>query len=159
MDHIVHPAALVNHRLSYRNLFEPNVLGTAELIRLALTERLKRFDYVSSVAVPHMSPDLAHGPESMDVRIGAPEMPLLDMYATGYGASKWAGEVMLREAHEKFGLPANVFRADMIMPHASYRAQILLRARPQWRTPAGALRRTAGRLYCSRHAPDWREAL
>lgn len=124
VDHIVHPAALVNHRLTYRNLFEPNVLGTAELIRLALTERLKRFDYVSSVAVPHMSPDLARGPESMDVRLGAAELPLHDMYATGYGASKWAGEVMLREANEHFGLPANVFRADMIMPHTRYRGQI-----------------------------------
>ncbi|MCB5944270.1 carboxylic acid reductase [Acidocella sp. KAb 2-4] len=124
VDHIVHPAALVNHRLSYRNLFEPNVLGTAELIRLALMERLKRFDYVSSVAVPHMSADLAHGPETMDVRKSAPEMPLIDMYASGYGASKWAGEVMLREVNEKFGLPVNVFRADMIMPHARYIGQI-----------------------------------
>ncbi|WP_284256232.1 carboxylic acid reductase [Acidocella aquatica] len=124
VDHIVHPAALVNHRLSYRNLFEPNVLGTAELIRLALTERLKRFDYISSVAVPHMGADLARGPESMDVRKGAPEMPLIDMYASGYGASKWAGEVMLREANEEFGLPVNVFRAGMIMPHARYLGQI-----------------------------------
>ncbi len=124
VDHIVHPAALVNHRLSYRNLFEPNVLGTAELIRLALSERLKRFDYVSSVAVPHMSPELARGPEAMDVREGAPQMPLIDMYASGYGASKWAGEVMLREANEKTGLPVNVFRADMIMPHARYQGQV-----------------------------------
>ncbi|MET0546254.1 MAG: carboxylic acid reductase [Caulobacterales bacterium] len=123
VDHIVHPAALVNHRMTYRNLFEPNVRGTAELIRLALTKRQKRFDYVSTVAVPHMSPDLAKGAEKMDVRKGAATVPLSDIYASGYGASKWAGEVLLREANDAFGLPANVFRADMIMPHSEFRAQ------------------------------------
>jgi len=124
VDHIVHPAALVNHRLSYRNLFEPNVLGTAELLRLALTERQKRFDYISSVAVPSMNPILGNGPEAMDVREGASEMPLLDLYASGYGASKWAGEIILREGNEHFGLPVNVFRADMILPHETWRGQI-----------------------------------
>ena len=39
VDQIVHSAALVNHVLPYAQLFEPNVVGTAELIRLALTTR------------------------------------------------------------------------------------------------------------------------
>ena len=43
VDLIVHPAAHVNHVLPYRQLFGPNVVGTAELIRLAITTRLKRF--------------------------------------------------------------------------------------------------------------------
>ena len=37
VDLIVDPAALVNHVLPYSQLFGPNVLGTAELIRIALT--------------------------------------------------------------------------------------------------------------------------
>lgn len=123
IDHIVHPAALVNHRLSYQNLFEPNVAGTAELIRLALTGRLKRFDYVSTVAVPYMLPDLTSAPESTDVRTVSGDVPLTDIYASGYGASKWAGEVLLREAHALFGLPVNVFRPNMIMPHSHYVGQ------------------------------------
>ena len=41
VDLIVDPAALVNHVLPYRELFGPNVAGTAELIRLALTTKLK----------------------------------------------------------------------------------------------------------------------
>jgi fatty acid CoA ligase FadD9 len=124
VDQIVHPAALVNHMLSYRNLFEPNVAGTAELIRLALTQRLKRFDYVSSLAVPHMIPALLPESEDMDVRLGTDTVTLTDGYASGYGASKWAGEVLLRDAHERFGLPVNVFRGDMILAHSRFAGQI-----------------------------------
>lgn len=123
IDHIVHPAALVNHRLSYQNLFEPNVAGTAELIRLALTGRLKRFDYVSTVGVPSMLPELTSAPEATDVREVSANVPLTDIYASGYGSSKWAGEVLLREANALFGLPVNVFRPNMIMPHRFYVGQ------------------------------------
>jgi fatty acid CoA ligase FadD9 len=122
-DHIIHPAALVNHRLSYENLFEPNVVGTAELIRLALTGRQKSFDYISSTAVPLMHPALQVDEDS-DVRIGGASCTLSDGYAVGYGASKWAGEVLLRDAHERHGLPVNVFRADMILAHRRYVGQI-----------------------------------
>jgi fatty acid CoA ligase FadD9 len=124
VDQIVHPGALVNHLLSYKHLFEPNVLGTAELIRLALSKRQKRFDYVSTFGVPLMNPALAQAGEDMDVRLGAPEMTLRDGYASGYGTSKWASEVLLREAHEQFGLPVTVYRPDMIMAHARFKGQI-----------------------------------
>ena len=123
VDQIVHPAALVNHRLSYENLFAPNVLGTAELIRLALTTRLKRFDYISTIGVPAMLPSLTAAPESTDVRDVPDPVRLSDDYANGYGASKWAGEVLLREANALFKLPVNVFRPNMIMPHRDYAGQ------------------------------------
>jgi fatty acid CoA ligase FadD9 len=125
VDHVVHVAALVNHRLAYRNLFEPNVLGTAELVRLALAHRRKRFDYISTIAVAHLNAEIARAPESADVRIAVPAIDTgADRPALGYGASKWAGEVILREAHDAFGLSVNVFRADMILPHARYAGQI-----------------------------------
>ena len=38
VDLIVDPAALVNHVLPYSELFGPNVVGTAELIRIALDD-------------------------------------------------------------------------------------------------------------------------
>lgn len=123
VDHIVHPAAFVNHRLSYRSLFEPNVVGTAELIRLALTVRQKRFDFVSTVAVPFMLPALTTAPEETDVRQASGDIEVVEGYAFGYAASKWAGEVLLREAHALFGLPVTVFRPNMIMPHSSYVGQ------------------------------------
>ncbi|MEO0032563.1 MAG: hypothetical protein RIS94_2321, partial [Pseudomonadota bacterium] len=98
VDRIVHPGAFVNHRLSYQALFGANVAGTAELLRLALTARQKPVDYVSTVGVPHLIPGLAAAAEDADVRLPGLELPLRDDYAFGYAASKWAGEVLLRDA-------------------------------------------------------------
>ena len=47
-----------------------------------------------------------------------------ESYANGYGNSKWAGEVLLREANELAGLPVSVFRCDMIMADTSYAGQL-----------------------------------
>ncbi|HWS94667.1 MAG TPA: carboxylic acid reductase, partial [Mycobacterium sp.] len=51
VDLIVDPAALVNHVLPYSELFGPNALGTAELIRIALTTKQKPYTYVSTIGV------------------------------------------------------------------------------------------------------------
>ena len=47
-----------------------------------------------------------------------------DSYANGYANSKWAGEVLLREAHDLCGLPVSVFRCDMIMADTRYAGQL-----------------------------------
>lgn len=124
VDRIVHCGALVNHVLSYQNLFEPNVLGTAELIRLALTDRKKHFDFISTVGVPMTSQAMKEKDEDADPRVEIATLPIRDAYAMGYSASKWACEVLLREAHDAFGLPVDVFRPDMILAHSRYRGQI-----------------------------------
>ncbi|MFE2292631.1 carboxylic acid reductase [Streptomyces sp. NPDC059452] len=117
-DEIVHAAALVNHVLPYQRLFAPNVTATAELIGLALTGRAKRFAYVSTVAAA-LLPDGSFLDESADIRTASPVRPLDDSDANGYATSKWAGEVLLREAHERTGLPVTVFRPDMILAHST----------------------------------------
>lgn len=122
VDLIVHPAALVNHVLPYRQLFEPNVVGTAEVVRAALTTRLKPVVFVSTVAVA------AHGAatadEDSDIRDDSPERAIDDRHAGGYATSKWAGEVLLREAHDLCGLPVTVFRSGMILAHSRYAGQL-----------------------------------
>ena len=125
VDLIVDPAALVNHVLPYSQLFGPNVLGTAELIRIALTSRIKPFVYVSTMAVG-AGIDPAANLEDADVRVVSATRRIDDSYANGYGNSKWAGEVLLREAHDQFGLPASVFRCDMILADTSYAGQLNL---------------------------------
>ena len=45
-------------------------------------------------------------------------------YANGYATSKWAGEVLLREAHDVCGLPVAFFRSDMILAHSRYAGQL-----------------------------------
>ncbi|HEY6870755.1 MAG TPA: carboxylic acid reductase [Novosphingobium sp.] len=120
IDLIVHPAALVNHKLPYRQLFGPNVAGTAELIRLALTRRLKRIVNISTIAA------IGRGTvdEDAPIRNAVPRWTLSEAYADGYGASKWAGEVLLADAHERFGLPVSNFRSNMILVHSTYRGQL-----------------------------------
>ena len=121
VDRIVHVAALVNHKLSYANLFDANVLGTAELVKFALTGTLKAFDFVSTVAV-QANLDWSKGDaESAPLKS---KIKLTEHYASGYGASKWAGEIILGEAARDFGLPVNIFRGDMMLAHETYAGQM-----------------------------------
>ncbi|MFF8594430.1 carboxylic acid reductase [Streptomyces sp. NPDC015220] len=123
VDLIVHAGALVNHVLPYDHLFEANVVGTAEVIRLALTTRLKPVTYISSVAVSMARPGDPLDEDS-DVRTALAVQPVDDGYASGYATSKWAGEVLLREAHDQCGLPVTVFRSNMILAHSRYAGQL-----------------------------------
>ncbi|MBB5153650.1 carboxylic acid reductase [Saccharopolyspora phatthalungensis] len=123
VDLIMHPAALVNHVLPYDQLFGPNVVGTAELIRLAITGRIKPFTYLSTVGIAGQL-DSTVLDETGDVRELNPVRTLGDGYASGYSTSKWAGEVVLREAHDACGLPVSTFRSDLIMAHSRYAGQL-----------------------------------
>jgi fatty acid CoA ligase FadD9 len=62
--------------------------------------------------------------EDADIRQISPTRAINDAYANGYGNSKWAGEVLLREANDLCGLPVAVFRCDMILADTSYAGQL-----------------------------------
>ena len=123
VDLIVDPAALVNHVLPYSQLFGPNALGTAELIRIALTTKQKPFVYVSTIGVG-AGIEPGQFTEDGDVRVISATRKVDDSYANGYGNSKWAGEVLLREAHDLCGLPVSVLRCDLIMADTTYAGQL-----------------------------------
>ncbi|WP_019203734.1 carboxylic acid reductase [Tsukamurella sp. 1534] len=123
VDHVVHCGALVNHVLPYDQLFGPNVAATAEVVRLAVTAKRKSIDYVSTVAVVPQD-DGRLLVEDDDVRVEGAERRIgADAYANGYAVSKWAGEVLLREASDLAALPVRVFRSDMILAHSRFRGQ------------------------------------
>jgi fatty acid CoA ligase FadD9 len=123
VDLIVDPAALVNHVLPYSELFGPNALGTAELIRIALTGKKKPYTYVSTIGVGDQIKPGAFT-EDADIRQISATREVHDGYANGYGNSKWAGEVLLREANDLCGLPVAVFRCDMILADTTYAGQL-----------------------------------
>ncbi len=125
VDLIVDCAAVVNGVLPYRELFGPNVVGTAELIRLALTTRIKPYTFVSTANVGD-GVDRAVFTEDADIREISPTRIIDGGYSNGYGNSKWAGEVLLREANDRCGLPVAVFRCDMILADTSYAGQLNL---------------------------------
>lgn len=122
VDLIVHPAAHVNHVLPYRQLFAPNVVGTAEVVRLAIASRLKPIHYISTMGVSAVAHQLVD--EDTDIRRAVPACVVDDTYANGYGISKWAGEVLMREAHDLCGLPVAVFRPGMILADSRYTGQL-----------------------------------
>ena len=123
VDLIVDPAALVNHVLPYSELFGPNALGTAELIRIALTSKQKPYTYVSTIGVGDQI-EPAKFTEDADIRVISPTRKINDSYANGYINSKWAAEVLLREAHDLCGLPIAVFRCDMILADTTFAGQL-----------------------------------
>jgi len=122
VDLIVHPAAHVNHLLPYSQLFGPNVVGTAEMIRLAITAKLKAIHYISTMGVTAVADHIVD--EGSDIRRAVPRCTVADSYANGYGISKWAGEVLVREAHDLCALPAAVFRPGMILADTRYAGQL-----------------------------------
>jgi fatty acid CoA ligase FadD9 len=125
VDTVVHAAALVNHALAYDALFEPNVLGTVEVIRFCLRGSFKRMNFVSTVG-------LAEGLDrGTPVREGEDAHSLWTRRARsgggpghGYTSTKWAGELLLLDLHRRFGVPVNVFRSGSIMAHPTFRGQI-----------------------------------
>jgi len=123
VDLIVDSAAFVNSVLPYDELFTPNVVGTAELIRLALTTKLKSYSFVSTSDVGRQI-ERPKFTEAADIRDISPSRVVDASYANGYANSKWAAEVLLREAHDTFGLPVAVFRSSMVMADTSYAGQL-----------------------------------
>lgn len=125
VDLIVHPAAFVNHILPYNQLFGPNVVGTAELIRLAISVKRKPISNVSTMAVAFLPGGGRVLDEHADVRSAYGELDTgAEGYAVGYGMSKWAAEVLLREAHDRLGLQVSIYRCDMILAHSRFIGQL-----------------------------------
>nr|BBX78284.1 hypothetical protein MFLOJ_20710 [Mycobacterium florentinum] len=123
VDLIVDSAAVVSGVLPYSELFGPNVAGTAELIRLALTTRLKPYGYVSTANVGDpIEPSLFT--EAADIRVISKTRLNDGSSVNGYANSKWAGEVLLREANDLCGLPVSVFRSGMILADTSFVGQL-----------------------------------
>jgi fatty acid CoA ligase FadD9 len=124
VDSVLHNGALVNHALGYADLFEPNVLGTAEIVRFALRTRIKALAYVSTVGALSGLPRADTIREDEDIRALLPERAVEAGYAAGYSTSKWASEVLLRDANDRLGVPVRVFRPSGIMAHTRFRGQI-----------------------------------
>ncbi len=124
VDLVLHNGALVNHAFTYEQLFEPNVLGTVEALRFALAGRPKSISYVSTVGAVMGLERPEPLREDEDVRALFTERGTDSGYAAGYGTSKWATEVLLRDAHDELGVPVTVFRPAGIMAHTRDRGQV-----------------------------------
>jgi fatty acid CoA ligase FadD9 len=145
-DAMIHNGALVNHALSYRDLFEPNVAGTVEVMRFAVAHRRIPIHFISSIGILDRATDgIASEDESAEVLwpirpIGGP-----DDYATGYVTSKWAAEVLLGQLHARHGVPTSIFRCGVLLPHQRLAGNVNKR---------DALHRLLGAIVATRLAPE-----
>ncbi|PRY02515.1 amino acid adenylation domain-containing protein [Allonocardiopsis opalescens] len=109
-DALLHAGALVNFLYDYGAHRAPNVLGTREMLRLALDRRPKPLHHVSTLGV--LEAEAARRgavlPESVDLaEVAVP--------VSGYSRSKWAAERYLAGARRR-GAVVTVLRLGEVMP-------------------------------------------
>ncbi len=111
-DLIVHNGALVNFLFDYRAHRGANVLGTHELLRLAMERRPKPLHYVSTLGVLDSEAALRTQPlpEAFD-----PADAVLP--SSGYSRSKWVAERCLLDARRR-GAVVTIVRLGEVMPSA-----------------------------------------
>lgn len=102
IDSIVHLAARAGVRPSIENPYlyaQTNVLGTVNLLELAVKFKVKKFIFGSSSSVYGNSKDLPFDEDNLCQEIASP-----------YGASKRAAEFFVESFYRTFGLKAVVLR-------------------------------------------------
>ncbi|CEG42494.1 l-aminoadipate-semialdehyde dehydrogenase large [Plasmopara halstedii] len=114
IDAIVHNGAEVNLVKPYSALKSVNVLGTQEVLRLAVTNglaktRVKPVHYISTNGVFPLSLDVPKFVETADLS------ELSDQLDNGYAQSKWVAEQMCHEAAHR-GLPVSILRPGNMAP-------------------------------------------
>jgi thioester reductase-like protein len=107
IDTVFHNGATVNYLFNYDLMRDANVLGTNEVIRLALEGRPKEFNYVSTTFVFGWAVKSVLYETDMNAK-----MELLDF---GYSQSKWVAEQVVFDARSR-GLSARVFRPALVSP-------------------------------------------
>ncbi|MAU84043.1 MAG: hypothetical protein CME34_19665 [Gordonia sp.] len=109
IDAIYHNGAHVNHVAHYDALRSANVHGTEEVLRLATTVRSKAVHFVSTAGVP------VDEEAAPSVRMTTGRH---DGLLSGYLASKWVAECLLRAAAER-GIDVTVYRPGLISGHSA----------------------------------------
>ncbi|WP_163760878.1 fatty acyl-AMP ligase [Mycobacterium botniense] len=107
IDTVVHNGALVNYVRTYDALRPTNVVGTWELLRLAMTAHRKTFHLVSSTFIYGWSTKPVVGESYANE-----EMSGLDF---GYSQTKWVAE-QLALAAQRQGLDVRIYRPSLISP-------------------------------------------
>jgi thioester reductase-like protein len=109
---IYHCGVMAHFLRPYAALRAVNVLGTAELLRLAATGATRAVHHVSTLAVFFDRAGFDGAATVSELDEAAPEG-----LRSGYVRSKWAAEQRVREAMRR-GLPAAIYRTSRITGHS-----------------------------------------
>jgi nucleoside-diphosphate-sugar epimerase len=107
IDMVVHCAALVSfHQEDKVRMMEVNVTGTANMVNLALGNRVKKFVHVSSVAALGRKPNIEFIDEGIKWETSANN--------SNYAESKYLGELEVWRAQEE-GLPTVIVNPSIVL--------------------------------------------
>ncbi len=107
---IYHNGAKVNYVHDYHNLRRANVEGTKEVIELAISQRTKTLNHISTTFI--------FGWSTKDTLFESDSNKSMEFLDFGYSQSKWAADQVVLKAMEK-GLQARIFRPALISPSAN----------------------------------------
>jgi amino acid adenylation domain-containing protein/thioester reductase-like protein len=112
VDLVLHNGALVNFLFDYRVHRLANVLGTAEMLRLAMAHHVKPLHHISTLGVLDGEARRQTNPLSERFELTCGEVPV-----SGYSRSKWVAERYLARARAE-GAVVTVYRLGEVMPSA-----------------------------------------
>ncbi|KAE8395212.1 hypothetical protein BDV23DRAFT_194855 [Aspergillus alliaceus] len=117
---LVETASVVFHLGAKLNFCEPydahrdvNVIGTKNVLEVALQGRRKAFHYMSSIDTWGTAGLTLETKRLLEDEPLDPYLPGL-RYDTGYAASKWAAEAVVRQARRR-GLPTVIYRPGFVI--------------------------------------------
>jgi amino acid adenylation domain-containing protein/thioester reductase-like protein len=115
IQQIYHNGALVNFIYPYTKLKPANVLGTAELLRLATAVHPIPVHYISTLSIFESAGYLGPNHPAALSECDPPDHPVGLLY--GYAQSKWVAEKLVHTAGER-GLPVTIYRLAEITGHS-----------------------------------------
>lgn len=111
IDVIYHNGAWVNLAYPYSALKAVNVLGTQEVLRLAVRHTLKPLHFISTISVIDVVPE----EDDQVIKETDPIENWQGLY-NGYAQSKWVAETLVSLANAR-GIPVSIYRPGAITGH------------------------------------------
>jgi thioester reductase-like protein len=112
VDIIIHCAGWVNFVYPYEALRNANVESVKEIIKLAITHKIKPINYVSSLTALPLTAKYDGEPYYEDENFED-----FERLVNGYSQTKWAGEKILENAKNN-NIPVNIYRPAFMIGHS-----------------------------------------
>ncbi|MCE2028098.1 AMP-binding protein [Sessilibacter corallicola] len=109
ITHIYHTAADVNHLADYSALSDGNNKLWHLIINIINHSEVESLLFTSSIAACRFSSGETHSPETLH------DQP--EEISSGYGISKWLGEQLCHNIHQRTGISTSIIRAGEITAH------------------------------------------
>jgi thioester reductase-like protein/amino acid adenylation domain-containing protein len=111
VDAIYHNGAWVNFTYPYSQLKAANVLGTQEVLRLAVQSKVKPVHFISTIGV------VGAADHNLEIISETTLIDRSEQIESGYTQSKWVAEKLVTIARDR-GLPVTIYRPGRISGHS-----------------------------------------